>query len=852
MTRRTDHQEEFRKIQMCKMIDFVIASLNISLVKFTEMLSVEGVEINSTSLSRIKNIAKGLKSGHISFEKIKEIYDGSYRLYNKETGESLDIVFLQFSRKIPNTNIVSSIDLSYESNIDLLEAGASPNLKALNLSNSNFSELGYIEEYINLEKLNLSQTNVENIERLKSLIYITSLNLSNLRITDISCLSYLKDLQYLDISFTQVSDLRPISNLKNIKRIDLRGSMVRDLSPLLPMIKKGINVVWKEQGSLGNNEICLFNNPLVNPPIEIVRAGSKAILSFFNEIDFSDSYYIYEAKLIIIGEAGAGKTSLALKLINPHQLLNTTTTEGIEIHNLEFDCGKETPFRINLWDFGGQEIYHMTHQFFLTKRSLYVLVTDGRNENTDFNYWLRTVETYSDNSPLIILENIKEGRKQEIDQRGLAGRFVNLINPIYYVDLKNDNKELKRITEEIHNQIQKLDHIGSELPRSWVVIRNNLETRKKEDPYISLRDFYKICKKGGIYERKRAKLLSQYLHDLGSILHFQDDIILQTTLFLRNSWVTTGVYRLLDSTEIKQKNGHFTLSDIDKIWNDEDYEGMQGHLIALMKKFELCYEVKDSLNPKMFIAPQLLQIEQPSYEWSNKNNLELRYEYEFMPKGILGRFIVRKHRLIEDIKSKAWRSGVVLKKGYTKAEVTETYGKSLIRVRVEGEDPRELMTIIREEFDAIHASFPKLKVDSMIPCICEECMERVARGEEPHFYKYDDLKRRQRKGKKTVECALSYDEVSVDALLDAIFTNEPTENSIKVLLKEGKMEEALKMCEDLVQDKEQESWIINYHSRHRRLTDHSMRNTLSRKEREKEENKLTQSILEFLEHRNRR
>jgi hypothetical protein len=26
-------------------------------------------------------------------------------------------------------------------------------------------------------------------------------------------------------------------------------------------------------------------------------------------------------------------------------------------------------FRVNIWDFGGQQIYHATHQFFLTKRS---------------------------------------------------------------------------------------------------------------------------------------------------------------------------------------------------------------------------------------------------------------------------------------------------------------------------------------------------------------------------------------------------------------------------------------------------------------------------------------------------
>ena len=57
-------------------------------------------------------------------------------------------------------------------------------------------------------------------------------------------------------------------------------------------------------------------------------------------------------------------------------------------------------FHVNIWDFGGQEIYHATHQFFLTRRSVYVLVCDDRKEDTDFAYWLQVVEMLSDGSPL--------------------------------------------------------------------------------------------------------------------------------------------------------------------------------------------------------------------------------------------------------------------------------------------------------------------------------------------------------------------------------------------------------------------------------------------------------------------
>ena len=79
--------------------------------------------------------------------------------------------------------------------------------------------------------------------------------------------------------------------------------------------------------------------------------------------------------MLIVGEGGAGKTSLLRRLYQPDQPLPTEkeTTKGISIHRHEFPLKNGRRFRLNVWDFGGQEIYHATHQFFLTRRSLYLL-----------------------------------------------------------------------------------------------------------------------------------------------------------------------------------------------------------------------------------------------------------------------------------------------------------------------------------------------------------------------------------------------------------------------------------------------------------------------------------------------
>jgi len=154
------------------------------------------------------------------------------------------------------------------------------------------------------------------------------------------------------------------------------------------------------------------------PPPEVASKGLDAIRDYWRQRADSGVDYLYEAKVIILGEAGAGKTSLARKIENPQYKLQAQekSTEGIDVIRHHFTSRINTKqqgnkkllehqFRANIWDFGGQEIYHATHQFFLTRRSVYVLVCDDRKEDTDFSYWLHVVEMLSDASPLLIVQN---------------------------------------------------------------------------------------------------------------------------------------------------------------------------------------------------------------------------------------------------------------------------------------------------------------------------------------------------------------------------------------------------------------------------------------------------------------
>jgi hypothetical protein len=106
-------------------------------------------------------------------------------------------------------------------------------------------------------------------------------------------------------------------------------------------------------------------------------------------------------------------------------------------------------------------------------------------------------------------------------------------------------------------------------------------------------------------------LLSQYLHDLAVFLHFQDDPLLWRTVILQNQWATEAVFRILDDEAVKKRLGRFSREDCRRLWKDSAYARMHLELLALMQKFELCYELPYS-EPKTWLAPQLLPAERPS------------------------------------------------------------------------------------------------------------------------------------------------------------------------------------------------------------------------------------------------
>ncbi len=552
---------------------------------------------------------------------------------------------------------------------------------------------------------------------------IEVLRLSNNQLTNLPPqVGKLYALTSLYLSSNQLSTLPPeIGQLSALTNLVLSFNQLRNLPPEI-----------KKLSAL--SELFLHHNPRLALPPSVLgpevqdSEGYNGTLTPARPADILDYYFnslgaegraLREVKVIFVGRGEVGKSSMVDALQGKRFVKNRQRTDGISITSLpvKLPDGKA---ELTLWDFGGQEIMHGTHQFFMTHRSLYVVMVDGRHDRgkQDAEYWLRLARAFGGDSPMLVVMNRQKHHPFDIDREAIATKHGVSLDHFFRTDCSTP-KTIKPLKIAILKEAARMLEAEERFPaRCWDVKTRLAAMKEKGEDYFSEDCYQEICKEHGVKDEVEQRKLLRRLADLGTVVSFPDEVKLSELSVLNPAWATEGIYRVVTNEQLREvRHGLLTLKKLRELLPRDRWPKTLhvNYVMDLMAKFDLCFPVDGSRDH--MLVPELLPDKTPPLgDWEPEKCLVFQYLYPVLPHGVLPRFITRTHHL--SVGRDRWRTGVVLADDGAEARLQADYEEHTITVWLRGRHisaRRGLLKVIRSHFESIHA---------YIKALCPE--ERVA------------------------------------------------------------------------------------------------------------------------------
>ncbi|GIJ12351.1 COR domain-containing protein [Micromonospora andamanensis] len=576
----------------------------------------------------------------------------------------------------------------------------------------------------------------------------------------------LRNLEQLDLRNNRLRHLPPqIGQLTNLRRLYLSNNALRELPAEIGLLAKLdkleldgnlLTELPREISQLLGRSISfsIARNPLVDPLPDLVSRGLDALDAYLRSLE--DAVPHYEAKVLIVGEGEVGKTSLVAALKDEEFIRNRSTTHGLEIHPFllghpDLDC----EMIVRAWDFGGQEVYRITHQFFFSRRALYILVWNARKgqEQSEVEGWLSRVRLrVGREARAILVPTHCDERNPEIDLEQLKQMFPNMISAQIPVD-NESGLGISDLRAEIAKEAAALPQMGRMLSPRWIAARDDVLARYKSEPQIAWTDFVEACEAQQL-DGEETITLAELLHDLGHIIYYGDDEGLRDIVVLNPEWLTKAIAYVLEDAPTRSANGVLDHARLRTIWQDRsegDVYPAKHHpyFLRLMEKFDISYRLDD--REKKSLIAQLVPHSRPVLPWTFRTPtsptvrvVTLICKLQDSAPGIVAWLTVRHHSASVD---KHWRNGVFLRhpiQAYASEALIELQQEGRLVMQVRAPSPDLFFNVLRDSLEhLLRSRWPGLHYQFLVPCPTPGCT-----GEFP----LTGLLRRREQGRVSRDC----------------------------------------------------------------------------------------------------
>ena len=538
------------------------------------------------------------------------------------------------------------------------------------------------------------------------------------------------------------------------------------------------------------------NRRLSSPPREVLAQGTRAVLAFLRALGESPVER-WRSKILIVGEATVGKTSLARQLLGEPFDPDERQTHGLRVRSLPVPHPRRPRVMMDLdmWDFGGQLEYRATQRFYLTDRSLFLLVWNARARAVDgkVTAWLDAISARAPGAPVIVVATHGDESSPATLPRDLPGRYPG-IAAVGTVDSRT-GLGISELRDAIARHAAALPLMGVRWPAAWDAAASALG--ELPELTVTVRRASRCLANAGVHDPAAQQAIMRMLHDLGEVAYFAGIPDLAEKIILKPEWLDARITQVIDSQQVADAGGVLARTECSRLWTDladaEDDPGLPDRLIRMMEAFDLAYRVGDadhSADVALIVdrlpdapPPDAGRLWEKARTRPGVREIAVTYKLASRQAGIPTWFIAREHRYTTGLH---WRHGALL---HDRDPATPTWAlltddgreQPAITLRVVGAYPVRFLSVLTEAFNSIiQARYPGLVEERLVPCACQD----KAGGSCLHAFTLDELiaeatadepdadhKIRCPKSRRKIEAALMLDGLrgtGLTAQLDAI------------------------------------------------------------------------------------
>ena len=393
-------------------------------------------------------------------------------------------------------------------------------------------------------------------------------------------------------------------------------------------------------------------------PESIAQGSAEAQLQYLTAVERA---HFGESRVLYLGEASAGKTSLIHRLHNKDINENEAATPRVEIRKRKISNTEGEHLRVHDWDFGGQVLMHAMHQFFLSENVVYVIVADMRREES-VEYWLEYARVFGRGAPTLVLLNkvdlLAHGEQTPLkfDPEAVKRRYPFIVGFVKISCAKHTN--IKRVKRLISRLCWRQQVLSGETPKSWFEVKERVQAENQD--HISFDKFTELCSQCQLPEADVYPTISA-LTQLGAALYYPE---IGAKVVLNPEWMTKAIYYAINAAEAAGLK-YLTPNSLANLYDQANQERKlelrvdkadAEFLLRLMQQFELAFI--DRTHPDSYYLPMVAPATVPENAHDFNSGGYFRFRLDFLPPALFYRFITRCGA--EVISGKLWRTGAQL------------------------------------------------------------------------------------------------------------------------------------------------------------------------------------------------